>query len=119
MSLSLSCWCCLLARQQRVRGSDHSRYFAHLLCVCLLQAVVRDVRGLGVMFAPQLRYFTCLAGPKEAIQQRTSLPELTALFQVRTQPAVSRVRQGRVCLDGCAHRVVSVRAAATHAWAPT
>jgi hypothetical protein len=45
--------------------------------------VVRDVRGLGVMFAPQLRYFTCLAGPKEAIQQRTSLPELTALFQVR------------------------------------
>lgn len=47
-----------------------------------VQAVVRDVRGLGVMFAPQLCCFTCLAGPKEAIQQRTSLPELTALFQV-------------------------------------
>lgn len=74
------------------------------------------MRGLGVMFAPQLRYFTCLAGPKEAIQQRTSLPELTALFQVRAQSAVSCVRQGHVCLKGCAHRVVSMRAAAAHAW---
>lgn len=78
---------------------------------------MRDARGLGVMFAPQLRYFTCLAGPKEAIQQRTSLPELTALFQVRTQSAVSRVRQGHVCWKGCAHGVVSMGAAATHAWA--
>lgn len=53
-------------------------------CICapLLQAVVRDVRGLGVMYAPQLCAFTCLAGPKEAIQQRASLPELTALLQV-------------------------------------
>lgn len=50
--------------------------------LCALQAVVRDVRGLGVMYAPQLRSFTCLSGPKEAIQQRASLPELTALLQV-------------------------------------
>jgi hypothetical protein len=47
------------------------------------QAVVRDVRGLGVMYAPQLRSFTCLSGPREAIQQRASLPELAALLQVR------------------------------------
>lgn len=46
------------------------------------QAVVRDVRGLGVMYAPQLRVFTCLTGPKEAIQQRASLLELTALLEV-------------------------------------
>jgi hypothetical protein len=52
-------------------------------CGCVPQAVVRDVRGLGVMYAPQLRSFTCLSGPKEAIQQRASLPELTALLQVR------------------------------------
>lgn len=52
-----------------------------MCCVCV-QAVVRDVRGLGVMFAPQLRTFTCLTGAKEAVQQRASLPELTALLQV-------------------------------------
>jgi hypothetical protein len=52
-----------------------------------VQAVVRDVRGLGVMFAPQLRTFTCLTGAKEAIQQRASLPELTALVQVSLEAA--------------------------------
>lgn len=51
--------------------------------VCLfVQAVVRDVRGLGVMYAPQLRAFTCMTGPRDAIQQRASLPELTALLEV-------------------------------------
>lgn len=62
---------------------DIAIWCALCLCVCAsLQAVVRDVRGLGVMFAPQLHAFTCLTGPLEAIQQRTSLPELTALLQV-------------------------------------
>jgi hypothetical protein len=34
------------------------------------------------MFAPQLRLFTCVKGPVEAVQQRACLPELTALLQV-------------------------------------
>lgn len=55
-----------------------------------MQAVVRDVRGLGVMFAPQLRTFTCLTAAKEAVQQRASLPELTALLQVSIPEASLR-----------------------------
>jgi hypothetical protein len=45
--------------------------------------VVRDGRGLGVLYAPQLRRFTCVRGGQEVIQSRTSLQELTALLQVR------------------------------------
>lgn len=45
--------------------------------------VVRDGRGLGVLYAPQLRRFTCVRGAQELIQTRTSLQELTALLQVR------------------------------------
>jgi hypothetical protein len=44
--------------------------------------VVRDGRGLGVLYAPQLRRFTCVRGAQELIQSRTSLQELTALLQV-------------------------------------
>lgn len=49
-----------------------------------MQQVVRDVKGLGVLYAPQLRRFTAVAGQVELIQQQASLPELTALLQVRT-----------------------------------
>jgi hypothetical protein len=53
--------------------------------------VVRDGRGLGVLYAPQLRRFTCVRGAQELIQKRTSLQELTALLQVRqAEPAASR-----------------------------
>lgn len=44
--------------------------------------VVRDGRGLGVLYAPQLRRFTCVRGAQELIQTRTSLQELTALLQM-------------------------------------
>jgi hypothetical protein len=37
---------------------------------------------LGVLYAPQLRRFTCVRGAQELIQSRTSLQELTALLQV-------------------------------------
>lgn len=50
--------------------------------------VVRDVRGLGVLYAPQLRRFTCVRGPVEVIQQRTSLQELVALLQVSVRGAL-------------------------------
>lgn len=47
-----------------------------------MQHVVRDAKGLGVLYAPQMRRFTCVAGQVDLIQQRASLPELAALLQV-------------------------------------
>ncbi|KAF8063811.1 hypothetical protein HT031_003668 [Scenedesmus sp. PABB004] len=49
----------------------------------LLSAVVRDVHGLGVMYAPQARRFTCVSpGGRQLLHSRASLPELAALLQV-------------------------------------
>jgi hypothetical protein len=51
-----------------------------------LQHVIKDVQGLGVMFAPQLRCFTCVQQDKKAVlQMYTGLAELTALFQVSSK----------------------------------
>eukprot|EP00878_Enallax_costatus_P010261 GHUV01010711.1.p1 GENE.GHUV01010711.1~~GHUV01010711.1.p1 ORF type:complete len:604 (+),score=239.17 GHUV01010711.1:1353-3164(+) len=47
-----------------------------------MQHVIRDAKGLGVLYAPQLRRFTCVAGQVDLMQQRASLPELTALLQM-------------------------------------
>ncbi len=41
------------------------------------------MKGQGVLFAPQLRRFTCVTGQVAAVQARASLPELAALLQVR------------------------------------
>ncbi|KAF6265580.1 hypothetical protein COO60DRAFT_863203 [Scenedesmus sp. NREL 46B-D3] len=74
--------------------------------------VVRDGRGLGVLYAPQLRRFTCVRGAQEAIQARTSLQELTALLQMFGPYAalkLAELSEGVVLdclsqLDGCLAR---------------
>jgi hypothetical protein len=71
------------------------------------QAVVRDARGLGVMFAPQLRQFVCLAGPADALSQRACLPELTALLQVRRCAGA-----GAGCVCACAGHSGAARVSA-------
>lgn len=68
---------------------------------CTLQAVVRDVRGLGVMYAPELCTFTCLTGPVDAIQQRASLPELTALLRVSGDECQTPGTDWRIALLLC------------------
>ena len=48
-----------------------------------LQHIIKDVNGAGVMFAPQLRCFTCVQQDRKVgLQKYTGLAELTALFQV-------------------------------------
>jgi hypothetical protein len=58
-----------------------------------VQQVVRDVKGQGVLYAPQLRAFTAVAGQADVIQSRACLQELAALVKVRCSSA------GRGALD--------------------
>lgn len=47
---------------------------------------MRDARGLGVMYAPGARAFTCVSqGSRAEIASYASMPELVALFRVSAQ----------------------------------
>lgn len=65
--------------------------------------IVKDIKGVGVMYAPQLKAFTCVQSATQAaeLQQYTSLPELTAMFQVSSQ--YSTVPRWRLWLSAYAY----------------
>ncbi len=49
------------------------------------------MRGLGVMYAPAARAFTCVSpGARAELAAYASLPELVALFRVRTARGMGR-----------------------------
>lgn len=75
--------------------------------------LVRDARGWGVMFAPQLRSFTAVVGVGRAqVEARASLPELTALLRMFGPYAALRLAEATeaavldclAALDGCLGR---------------
>jgi len=77
-----------------------------------VQQVVRDVKGQGVLYAPQLRAFTAVAGQASAIQNRASLQELAALVKVRCCPNIPRTVQW--CQPASQARLLCVAEAKLH-----
>ena len=60
------------------------------------EVLVRDVRGIGVMYAPAARSFTCVSpGARAEVAAYASLGELTALFRGRGRRQMAR--------DQCTH----------------
>jgi hypothetical protein len=46
--------------------------------------LIRDARGVGVMYSPAARAFTCVSrGARAELASYASLPELIELFRVR------------------------------------